>query len=404
MPPGHTPSAAPGTETSTTDRGFAGDQELIDELFSESGRRDPLAVLRGSAQVGCRHAVSRQILHSPNFGPALVDDSEFEMFRMFKRWLLVLDGEHHRVMRAAFGRCFTPRRTLAYRAPVQARARRLLDGLAPRGRMDLVEDFARPLPLGVICAVLGVGEDRVSWVHELMITLNLGFAHQRDPVFVRAASEAVIELQTYFGELLDERRARPRKDLISTLARDLPDDPSTRADVLANCVFFIEAGHVTTTALIAAGMLLLLEHPGELAAVSADPVLVAGAVEEMLRMITPTTGVISRARTNDELDGCRFTAGEHRWAFLTAANRDPDVFPDPDRFDPTRSPNPHLSFSAGHHFCLGAPLARLHGEIAVTMLLERLPGLRPDGEPQWRSSFPLRELEHLPVAWDPTRR
>jgi pimeloyl-[acyl-carrier protein] synthase len=121
----------------------------------------------------------------------------------------------------------------------------------------------------------------------------------------------------------------------------------------------------------------------------------------MLRMVTPTTIVVTRAAQADEIDGCPIAAGQHRFVFLAAANRDPDVFPDPDRFDRTRSSNPHLTFSAGKHYCLGAPLARLHGEIAISTVFARLPLLRLDGEAEWRGSFfPLRELEHLPVAWD----
>ena len=120
----------------------------------------------------------------------------------------------------------------------------------------------------------------------------------------------------------------------------------------------------------------------------------------MLRIVTPTTIVVTRAAQAEEIDGCPIAAGQHRFVFLAAANRDPTVFPDPDRFDITRSPNPHLAFSAGKHYCLGAPLARLHGEIAISTLLARLPLLRLDGEPEWRGSIPLRELERLPVARD----
>jgi pimeloyl-[acyl-carrier protein] synthase len=381
------------------DTGFEGDRALIDDLFSPQGREDPQAVFRGSAQVGCRHAVARQILHSANFGPAQVDDSDFEMFRMFKRWLLVLDGERHRTMRTAFGGQFIPRKVGAYRGPIEAKAGELIDAVAEHGKMDLVRDFARPLPFTVICGVLGVPEERLAWIHDHMLTLGYGFARQREPAFVLAASDAATELQAYFGVLLDQRRREPREDLISALARDLPGDPDTRAHLLANCVFFIEAGHVTTVSLIAGGVLLLLQNPEQMSALVADPAKIAYAVEEMLRMITPTTGVISRAAKDDEIEGCPFHAGEHRWAFLAAANRDPQVFEDPDHFDSARAPNPHLSFSAGKHFCLGAPLARLHGEIAVRILLQRLPGLRLDGEPEWRGSFPLRELESLPVAW-----
>ena len=377
------------------DAGPAGDHVLVDGLFSPAGRADPHSVLRGSGQVGCRYASAREILHSANFLPALVGPSDYELFRMFARWLISLDGERHRVMRRAFGGQFAPRAIDTYREPIEATANALLDVVLERGRMNLVADFARPLPLQIICGVLGVPAERVSWVDARMITLGQGFANQRDAGFLQAASDAATELQAYFGELLDERRTAPNDDLLTSLANELPDDPETRADTVANCVLFVIAGHATTTSLIAAGTLLLLEN-GE--TLSHDQI--PGAVEEMLRMITPTTIVVTRAAEDEVVAGCPVAAGEHRFVFLAAANRDPDVFPDPDRFEITRDPNPHLTFSAGKHYCLGAPLARLHGEIAINTLLGRLPHLRLDGEPEWRGSFPLRELERLPVAWN----
>jgi cytochrome P450 len=377
------------------DAGPAGDRLLVDGLFSPAGRADPHSVLRGSGQVGCRYSSARKILHSANFLPALVAPSDFELFRMFARWLISLDGERHQVMRRAFGGQFSPRTIDTYREPIETTANALLDAVLERGRMDLVADFARPLPLQIICRVLGVPAERVSWVDERMITLGQGFARQRDAGFLQAASDAATELQVFFGELLDERRAVPRDDLLSALARQLPDDPETRADTVANCVLFAIAGHATTTSLIAAGTFLLLES-GETPTRDQIP----AGVEEMLRVITPTTIVVTRAAEDEGIDGCPIHAGQHRFVFLAAANRDPDAFPDPDRFDITRNPNAHLSFSAGSHYCLGAPLARLHGEIAIGTLLARVPRLRLDGDPEWRGSFPLRELEHLPVAWD----
>jgi cytochrome P450 len=377
------------------DTGPAGDLVLVDGLFSAAGRANPHSVLHGSGQVGCLHAGARQMLHSANFLPALVSPSEFELFRMFGRWLISLDGERHRVLRRAFAGRFTPRTIDSYREPIQSTANALIDAVVARGRMDLAGDFARPLPLQIICRVLGVPAERVSWVDRQMVTLAQGFAHQREVEFLQAASDAATELQAYFGELLDERRTAPNDDLLTSLANELPDDPETRADTVANCVLFVIAGHATTTSLIAAGTLLLLEN-GE--TLSHDQI--PGAVEEMLRMITPTTIVVTRAAEDEVVAGCPVAAGEHRFVFLAAANRDPDVFPDPDRFEITRDPNPHLTFSAGKHYCLGAPLARLHGEIAINTLLGRLPHLRLDGEPEWRGSFPLRELERLPVAWN----
>jgi cytochrome P450 len=382
------------TRLAAADAGPAGDRLLVDGLFSPAGRADPQCVLRGSTQIGCRHASARQMLHSANFLPALVGPSEFELFRMFARWLISLDGERHQAMRRAFGGRFAPRTIDNYREPIKSTANALIDSVLDRGQMDLVSDFARPLPLQVICRVLGVPAQHVDWVDRQMITLAQGFAHQRELEFLQAASDAATELQAYFSELLDERRTAPGEDLLSELAQ-LPTDPETRADTIANCVLFVIAGHATTTSLIAAGTLLLLET-----GVTPSPDQLPGAVEEMLRMITPTTIVVTRAAQPDEIDGCPIAAGQHRFVFLAAANRDPEIFPDPDRFDVSRTPNPHLSFSAGKHYCLGAPLARLHGEIAINTLLARLPHLRIDGEPEWRGSFPLHELERLPVAWN----
>jgi len=386
------------TSVAANDAGPSGDRALVDGLFSPAGRADPHSVLRGSGQVGCRDASARCILRSANFLPPIVGPSDFELFRMFARWLISLDGERHRVMRRAFGGRFAPRTIDTYREPIQSSAHALIDTIIEHGRMDLVSDFARPLPLQIICRVLGVPAEDVPWVDKRMITLGQGFAHQREVEFLQAASDAATELQAYFGELLDQRRAAPREDLLTALARQLPDDPETRADIVANCALFISAGHATTTSLIAAGTLLLLHSD---VTVSRDQI--PGAVEEILRIVSPVTIVVTRAAHADEIDGCPIAAGEHRFVFLAATNRDPDVFPDPDRFDATRSPNPHLSFSAGKHYCLGAPLARLHGEIALSTLLARLPGLRLDGQPEWRGSIPLHELERLPVAWDRTR-
>jgi cytochrome P450 len=263
------------------DAGPSGDRLLVDRPFSPAGRADPHSVLRGSGQVGCRYASARKILHSANFLPALVGPSDFELFRMFARWLISLNGDRHQVMRGAFGGQFAPRTIDTYREPIETTANALLDLVLERGRMDLVADFARPLPLQIICRVLGVPAEDHAWVDRRMIALGQGFAHQRDVEFLRAASDAATELQEYFGELLDQRRNAPSDDLLTALAQQLPDERETRADTLANCVLFVIAGHATTTSLIAAGILLLLESGEPL---SRDQI--PAAVEEMLRMIT----------------------------------------------------------------------------------------------------------------------
>jgi pimeloyl-[acyl-carrier protein] synthase len=284
---------------------------------------------------------------------------------------------------------------------IRARAGALIDAVAAAGEMDLVTDFARPLPFAIVTSVLGVPEDRQPWLAERMHTLDVRFARQHDPGAVAATSRALAEMLDYFNELLDLRARSPEADLMSMLATDRPADDEGRADLLANCVFFVNAGHITTTSLIAGGFQLLLEHPDSLARLKQDPDLIPDAVEEMLRLVTPVSVVVCRARSDVEIAGYRLPAGQQRVVFTAGANRDPDVYTDPDRFDIQRAPNPHLAFSAGTHFCLGAPLARLHGQVAMQMLLERLPDIYLAGEPEWLGSFPLRVPEHLPIAWSP---
>ncbi len=304
-------------------------------------------------------------------------------------------------MRQRFARIFTSGRVETYRPSIEARANSLIDAVASAGEMDLVTDFARPLPFSIVTSVPGVPEDRRPWLAERMHALDTGFAHQGEPAAVTTASGAVREMLDYFDGLLDERTRAPEDDLMSRLASDPPSDDEGRQDLLANCVFFIEAGHVTTASLIAGGVLLLLEHPEQLDLLRRNLDLLPSAVEEMLRMVSPVSVVLCRARTDVEIDGYHIAAGEQRAIFPPGANRDPDAFSNPDTFDIAHTANPHLAFSAGAHFCLGAPLARLHGDVAIRVLLERLPDLRLAGEPEWLGSVPLREPEHLPIAWRP---
>jgi pimeloyl-[acyl-carrier protein] synthase len=266
--------------------------------------------------------------------------------------------------------------------------------------MDLVEGFARPLPFTVINDVLGVPPGDRDWLGEALAVLNRGFASQRDTdrSAVQAANDAAQQMLSYFAGLLDQRTATPADDLMSALA-SRPADGEDRQDLVANCIFFINAGHQTTTALLTLGTRLLCTHPQALAALQEDPGRWPAAVEEMLRLITPTTFTGVTPRTDADIDGVTCPAGQPRLLFLAAANRDPSAFPDPDRFDISRDPNPHLSFSAGGHFCLGAPLARMHGEVALSALFTRLAGLAAVAAPDMAASVPTRQIDHFTVTW-----
>jgi pimeloyl-[acyl-carrier protein] synthase len=374
--------------------------ELLGALFSPAGRADPQVILRGSPLPGCQYLFVRKVLRDPRFAAPAIPPSPDPAFQLLGRWMIRLEGDRHRRVRDAFGGLFTARRVVRYRSIIAERAAALIDRAAPAGRMDLVADFALPLPFTVINDVLGVPLGDRDWLGEALAVLNRGFASQRDTDrgAVQAANDAAQQMLSYFAELLDQRTAAPADDLMSALASRHADGED-RQDLVANCIFFINAGHQTTTALLTLGTHLLCTHPEVLAALQEDPGRWPAAVEEMLRLITPTTFTGVTPRTDADIDGVTCPAGQPRLLFLAAANRDPSAFPDPDRFDISRDPNPHLSFSAGGHFCLGAPIARMHGEVALSTLFTQLAGLAAFTRPDITASVPTRQIDHFTVTW-----
>jgi pimeloyl-[acyl-carrier protein] synthase len=369
-------------------------------LFSPAGSADPHVILRGSPLPGCQYPFVRDVLRDPRFAAPSIPPSPDPAFQLLRRWMIRLDGDRHRRVRDAFGGLFTARRVERYRAIIAGRAAALIDQAAGAGSMDLVTGFARPLPFTVINDVLGVPPEDRDWLSAALATLNLGFARQRDSdrTPVQAANDAAQQMLSYFAELLDQRTAAPADDLMTALAARHADGED-RQDLLANCIFFVLAGHQTTTTLLTLGTHLLCTHPSAVAALQEDPGRWPAAVEEMLRLITPTPFTGATPRTDADIHGVTCPAGQPRLLFLAAANRDPSTFPDPDRFDISREPNPHLSFAAGAHFCLGAPLARLHGEVALTALFTRLPGLAALTPPDITASVPIRQIDHFTVTW-----
>jgi pimeloyl-[acyl-carrier protein] synthase len=340
------------------------------------------------------------VLRDPRFAAPVIPPSPDPAFQLLGRWMIRLDGDRHRRVRDAFGGLFTARRVGRYRAVIAGRANALIDQAAPAGNMDLVTDFARPLPFAVISDVLGVPPEDRDWLGAALAVLMRGFARQResDRIAVQAANDAAGQLLSYFAGLLDQRAAEPADDLMTALAARHADGED-RQDLIANCIFFVLAGHQTTTTLLTLGTHLICTHPDARAALQDDPGRWPDAVEEMLRLITPTTFTGATPRTDADIDGVACPAGQPRLLFLAAANRDPSAFADPDRFDISRKPNPHLSFSAGTHFCLGAPLARMHGEVALSTLFTRLPDLAVLTPPDITASVPTRQIGHFTVTW-----
>jgi pimeloyl-[acyl-carrier protein] synthase len=374
------------------------ERALMDALFSEAGRNDPHAALAHGAIPGCRYAFVRDVLRDPRFVAPDIPPSPDLIFQVLARFLPRLEPGRHRAIRTCFSGLFTPRRVERYRDSITRRVGALLDGLQGSTSADLVAAFARPLPFAVITDVLGVPEDRREWLARAMAVLGRGFAGQRDHAMVEPANIAAKDMLEYFSQLLEQRAEHPREDVLSLLAT--ATDPALRDDVLANCVFFVLAGHATTTTLLADGVKLLAEHRDQLDRLLADPGGWPDAIEEILRYVSPITLTGVKALSDAKVDGYRFTAGEQRMVAYAAANRDPHVFVNPDRFDLARTPNPHLAFSAGAHYCLGAPLAKLHAEIALPALFIRLPGLRVAEPPVWRGSTPVRQIEAMLVRWD----
>ena len=374
--------------------------DLLGALFSPAGRADPVVILRGSPLPGCQYQFVRDVLRDPRFAAPAIPPSPDPAFQLLRRWMIRLEGDRHRRVRDAFGGLFTARRVGRYRAIIAERAAALTDQAAPADSMDLVAGFARPLPFAVINDVLGVPPEDRDWLGGALAVLNRGFAGQRDAdrTAVLAANDAAQQMLSYFAGLLDRRTAAPADDLMTALAARHADGED-RQDLVANCIFFVLAGHQTTTTLLTLGTYLLCTHPEVLAGLQEDPRRWPGAVEEMLRLITPTTFTGATPRTDADIDGVTCPAGQPRLLFLAAANRDPAAFPDPDRFDISRDPNPHLSFSAGGHFCLGAPLARMHGEVALSTLFTRLPGLAALTPPDITASVPIRQIDHFTVTW-----
>jgi len=269
--------------------------------------------------------------------------------------------------------------------------------------MDVVADLAYPLPVTVICEMLGVPtEDQASirhWSADVARSLD-SIGVITDAEIMARGRTARRELGEYFRRLLPERRAHPRDDLLSLLiAAEEQGDKLSEGELLATCVLLFIAGHETTVNLIGNGLLALLHHPDQRERLTADPSLLAGAVEELLRYDSPVQRTARITNAELEIDGHKIPRGSLVVAAIGAANRDPAQFPDPDRLDITRPENRHIAFGFGIHFCLGAPLARVEGQIALGTLLRRMPHLALAGTPTWRDSSTLRGLSALPVTF-----
>jgi cytochrome P450 len=316
--------------------------------------------------------------------------------------LLTRDGADHRRLRRLVTKAFTPRIVEQLRPRIQEIADGLVDRVADRGEMELVDDFAFPLPITVIAELLGIPpEDQRAfraWSNSFVLP-------PLTPELQEQLARHTEEFIAYLDDLFAERRAAPRQDLVSALvqAEDLGDHLSQN-ELYSMVVLLVVAGHETTVSLITNAVLALLSNPDQLAQLRGDPSLMPGAVEELLRYDSPVERTITRwAAIDTELGGATIPRGQNVIAVVGSANRDPAQFERADTLDVRRDAGRHVGFGRGPHYCLGAPLARLETEIALTTLFGRLPGLRlaiSDEDLYWRPIPLFRSLASLPVAWD----
>lgn len=317
--------------------------------------------------------------------------------------MLFMDPPDHTRLRGLVARAFTPRRIEELRQATETIATELVYGMKVRGReADLIGAFAYPLPVRVICALLGVPA-----VDEAMFTdWSRAIARGLDPSVLRSPEldaridKARQELRAYLGDLLAARRKAPGNDLLSALAAvDVDGDQISSGEVLALALLLLVAGHETTVNLIGNGMLALLRTPDQLDRLRRQPELLGPAVDELLRFDGPVQ-ITQRLALEDieAVPGCPVKAGDEILLILGAANRDPTVFADPHRLDVTRDARRHVAFGGGIHHCLGAVLARMEGQIALQTLLDHFTRIELAGTPVRRPTFTLRGLESLPVA------
>jgi cytochrome P450 len=354
-----------------------------------------------------RYADARQVLRDPRFGHSGAAGLEEglgagPLAESFARWMLFRNPPDHTRLRALVSQAFTPRTVAVMQGEIQRLVDELLDRVPAGQTFDLIAALAYPLPVLVVCALLGVpAADRDGlrqWSADLAGGLDsLG---RNDPQVIAAGNAAAAGLTDYFRGLVAERRRAPGEDLLSGLVAAREQGDRLSADeLLATCVLLFFAGHETTVNLIGNGTLALLRHPDQLARLRADPELGPRAVEELLRYDGPVQRIGRTLLADAEVGGRALPAGTTVLALVGAANRDPAAFDDPERLDVARADNRHLAFSAGAHYCVGAPLARLEAQLAITTLLRRLPGLRLETEaPSWRPMAVLRGLRSLPVS------
>ncbi|MET8953102.1 cytochrome P450 family protein [Streptomyces sp. NPDC004393] len=374
------------------------------EVYAELRERGPVHWVRtpppdqGEAWLIVGYEEARAVLADPRFSKDATKNGRFNLAEdVMGRQMLVVDPPEHTRLRSLVARSFTMRRVEALRPRVQQLTDELIEEMLPKGRADLVEAFAYPLPITVICELLGVPDiDRGAFraLSNEVVT----------PSGAEAGFAAMRQLAGFLDELIEDKRCTaPADDLLGDLIRTRAEDGDrlSGSELRAMAFLLLVAGHETTVNLITNAVHTLLTHPEQLAALRADMTLLDGVVEEVLRLEGPVESATFRYASEPlEIAGTAIAEGDPVIVGLGSAGRDGSRFPDPHRFDVHRAPQGHLAFGHGMHFCLGAPLARLEARTALRTLLERCPDLALDGPPgPLLPGMLIRGVRSLPVRW-----
>jgi cytochrome P450 len=370
----------------------------------------------GHTWIVTRHAHIKAVAHDPRLRkgpvtealvaalPAAVREAAAPFSDSISRNMLRVDPPDHTRLRGLVSKAFTPRTVEALRPRIERLVQDLLDAAGGAGGMDVIRDLAYPLPAIVIMEMLGIpAEDRdrfKAWTDDQFAFLGGRFPG--DPLEpARRAGESTLAMNDYLRGLIAERRRAPRADLISAMvAAEEQGDRLDEHELMATTALLLGAGHETTTHLIGNGLLALLRHEPELRRLQGEPALMPPAVEELLRYDGPVQFVNRIPAEAMDIGGVTIPAGDTIMLVIAAANRDPGQFPEPDRLELSRQPNDHLGFGFDRHFCLGAHLARVETQIALSALLTRFPDLALAAETfDWQPNPLIRGLRSLPVRF-----
>lgn len=385
-------------------------------LLSDETRRDPYPVYQqmrsGSPVLPVPNAGMWMIFDYEGVKRALTDHETFSSRAAPPGgqpldWMIFFDPPRHTKLRAIIMRAFTPRTVANLEPRIRELSRQLLDQTIERGEMDIAADFAVPLPLKVIAEMLGIPSADwprfKRWSDGILSLAETVSGGEEGARVAREFSAVKAEMNAYLPELLDERRSAPKDDLLTRLVEaEVDGERLTQEEILSFFQLLLLAGNETTTNLLNNAMLCFVENPDQLARLRATPSLLPAAVEEVLRYRSPVQAMFRVTRHDTEIRGQTIPAGKLVLPMIGSANRDPRQFPNPDRFDITRDPNPHVAFGHGIHFCIGAPLSRLEARIALTDLLDRMQCFELASDEPWepRKAFHVHGPTRLPIRFE----